>query len=166
MAVAVEVAVAVAVAVEVAVAVAVVQVAVGGGGGGSTGSDGGGGSTGSDGGGGSTGSGGGGGSTGSGGGGGSTGSGGGVSPDSGDEVPVELAEDELSPPPQPAKPSIATNASNIHRHRNVNSPQKQRLFLFLRTDIFLLYPLVLKSTLCALSFKLGSQLTVVVAAVW
>ena len=59
--------------------------------------------------------------------GGSTGSGGAVSVDSGNEVPVELAEDELSLP-QPAKPSTATSASNTQRHRDVNSPVKQPLF--------------------------------------
>ena len=105
----------------------------------------------------------GGGSTGSGGGGGSTGS---VSADSGDEVPAEFAADELSPPPQPVEPNTAISASNTHKHRDINSPPEQLFFLFLRTGIFLLYPPVLKSTLCALSFKLGSQLRVVVAVVW
>jgi len=58
---------------------------------------------------------------------GSTGSGGAVSVDSGNEVPVEFAEDELSLP-QPAKPSTATSARNTQRHRDVNSPVKQPLF--------------------------------------
>lgn len=34
-----------------------------------------------------------------------------------DEVPAELGEDELSLPPQPAKPGAASSAKNIQRHR-------------------------------------------------
>ena len=70
-----------------------------------------------------------------GGGGGSTGSGGAVSVDSGNEVPIELAEDELSPP-QPVEPSTAISARNIHRHRGVNPPGKECSSLLFKIGIF------------------------------
>lgn len=69
------------------------------------------------------------------GGGGSTGSGGVFSVNSGNEVPVELAEDELSPP-QPVEPSTAISARNIHRHRGVNPPGKECSFLLFKIGIF------------------------------
>ena len=53
----------------------------------------------------------------------------------GEEVPTELGEDEFSAPPQPAKPSTATSARNIPKHRDVNPPGKQRFFLLFKISI-------------------------------
>ena len=115
-----------------AVVVAVVVAVVGGGGGGGWrwrwwrrcgGGGGGGGGDSRDGGGGSGGS------------NGSTVSGDTVSADVDDEVSAELGEDEPSAPPQPAKPSIETSARNIPKHRDVNLPGEQRLFLLLKINI-------------------------------